>query len=195
MILGESQQFASPEEALEHYGTKGMHWGERKARIRNLDGLVKADQPVTRTTKNGDVFTLSSRPPNAINKALAFSSKSYTNSYKNAASLDIRDKHGKKIGDASFWHDSKDPDSVYLNWIGVKRSARGQGYATAILHAAEEHSRAAGKKQMKLEVPGNSPDARHIYEKMGFKVTKEPTPKEAKNDLWGGLTHMEKKLD
>lgn len=33
MILGESQQnFASPKEALAHYGTKGMRWGIRKAR-------------------------------------------------------------------------------------------------------------------------------------------------------------------
>jgi hypothetical protein len=29
MILGETQQFASPEEALKHYGKKGMRWGVR----------------------------------------------------------------------------------------------------------------------------------------------------------------------
>lgn len=29
MILGESQQFASPGEALEHFGVKGMRWGVR----------------------------------------------------------------------------------------------------------------------------------------------------------------------
>jgi hypothetical protein len=28
--LGGTQEFASPEEALAHYGVKGMHWGERK---------------------------------------------------------------------------------------------------------------------------------------------------------------------
>jgi ribosomal protein S18 acetylase RimI-like enzyme len=45
-----------------------------------------------------------------------------------------------------------------------------------------------------LEVPGNSPDARHIYTKLGFKVVKEATAKEIKNDpVWGGLTDM--KLD
>lgn len=30
MILGEAQQFASPEEALVHFGVKGMKWGVRK---------------------------------------------------------------------------------------------------------------------------------------------------------------------
>lgn len=30
MILGENQAFASPEEALTHFGTKGMKWGVRK---------------------------------------------------------------------------------------------------------------------------------------------------------------------
>lgn len=30
MKMGETQQFASPHEALEHHGVKGMHWGVRK---------------------------------------------------------------------------------------------------------------------------------------------------------------------
>lgn len=32
MILDEVQMFTSPEEALEHFGIKGMHWGVRKDR-------------------------------------------------------------------------------------------------------------------------------------------------------------------
>lgn len=30
MILGQTQEFASPEEALAHFGIKGMRWGVRK---------------------------------------------------------------------------------------------------------------------------------------------------------------------
>lgn len=30
MILGQTQEFASPEEALQHFGVKGMRWGVRK---------------------------------------------------------------------------------------------------------------------------------------------------------------------
>jgi hypothetical protein len=43
---------------------------------------------------------------------------------------------------------------------------------------------------MTLEVPGNAPDARHIYTKMGFKVTGE-VDGGYKDPFWGGLTKME----
>lgn len=182
------------EDLVEHFGVKGMKWGVRKERAQTLKSL--ADGDIVRTTKNGDEFTLSPNPPTKIHKTLAALSQSYANNYANGAYLFIKDKDGKKIGQANFWNDKKDPDAVYLNFITVKKSARGLGYATATLHAAEEHSRKAGKKRMVLEVPGNAPDARHIYEKMGFKVTREATAAEAKSDLmWGGLTSMEKKLD
>lgn len=100
------------------------------------------------------------------------------------------------MGEGNFWIDKKDPKALYLNWVTVKKSERGKGYASEVLRVAEDHARSRGMTKMKLEVPGNAPDARHIYEKQGFKVTKEPTEKEAKEDsVWGGLTHMEKKLD
>ena len=52
-----------------------------------------------------------------------------------------------------------------------------------------------GSKKLTLEVPGNSPDARHIYEKNGFKVTHEATKAESEDDVWGGLTNMEYDID
>lgn len=189
-----TQQFASPQEALEHFGVKGMHWGVRKERVSNVKFAVNGT--VERTTKTGEKFTLTQKPPNAVQKSLAFASESYARNLSNQAYLTIKDKDGKKIGSGSFWYDKEDPKAVYLNWITVKSHARGNGYASEILKAAEEHSRAAGKERMILEVPGISPDARHIYDKMGFKVIKEPTEKERKSDsVWGGLTHMEKRLN
>lgn len=181
----------TPDE-LVHFGTKGMKWGVRKERASNLEGLMKAGT-ITRTTKNGDQFTLTQNPPSKLHKALAFASKSYAENFKTGAYLHIKDKNGNKIGEANFWH--QDKDTVYLNNIEVKKSARGRGYASEILKAAEDHSRSVGKKKMVLSVPGNSPDARHIYEKMGFEVTRVPTKKEIEKDLYfGGLTDMEKKL-
>jgi hypothetical protein len=44
-----------------------------------------------------------------------------------------------------------------------------------------------GYKKLTLEVPGSSPNARHIYEKLGFVVVKEE-----KDEFWDGLTYMEK---
>lgn len=192
------QQFASPEEALVHFGVKGMKWGVRKERASSITPTIKGT--ITRTTKNGDQFTLTSKAPTKLHRALAFASASYAKNYNQSAYLSIKDKSGKKIGEANFWYDKSDPKAMYLNWVTIKKSSRGHGYASAVLQAAEEHSRAAGMTKMKLEVPGKSPDARHIYEKMGFKVTKEADPRE--NDpkskyydpMWGGLTHMEKAL-
>lgn len=195
MILGEDQQqFASPEEALAHFGVKGMKWGVRKEREPKpeLTGYIK--ETITRKTANGDTFTLSPHPPNKFIKAMGKLSRKYTEGYNDAASLDIKDKGGKKIGEAAFWfkgEKGKPKDVMYLNWITIEKSARGQGYASEVLKAAQEHAKTKGVKKMQLEVPGNAPDARHIYEKMGFEFTHQSG---TKDDYWGGLTHMEKQL-
>lgn len=41
MILEHHQQFASPEEALMHFGVKGMKWGVRKEVESGLEGVPK----------------------------------------------------------------------------------------------------------------------------------------------------------
>lgn len=179
--------FASPEEALEHYGTKGMKWGVRKEDTGSskIRGPIK--KPIVRKTQNGDTFTLSPTPPNWFDKSLSKLSKGWRERVDNGSHLKITDKAGKKIGSASFWFKGK--DDIYLNWIQVDKSARGQGYASAILKSAAEHGKKTGRKRMVLEVPGNAPDARHIYEKMGFKPT--GVTQGSKNDIWGGLTQYE----
>lgn len=189
MILGEAQTFASPEAALEHFGVKGMKWGVRNDKgPPEIRGPIKED--IVRKTKNGDTFTLSPQPPTWFDKAMSKVSKNWNDKLDNGAHLKITDKDGKKIGDASFWFKGK--DDIYLNWIQVKQSARGNGYASAILKSAAEHGKSTGRKRMVLEVPGNAPDARHIYEKMGFKPT--GVVQGNKNDIWGGLTQYEYKF-
>lgn len=47
-----------------------------------------------------------------------------------------------------------------------------------------------GIDKLTLEVPGASPDALHIYEKLGFKVLDKVTGS-TEDDFWGGLTNME----
>jgi RimJ/RimL family protein N-acetyltransferase len=190
MIVGGNQTFASPEEALEHFGVKGMRWGVRKERkARPISGPIK--KPIIRKTKNGDTFTMTPQPSTAVERALSRLSSNYRERTSQATSLKITDKNGKKIGDATFWFKGK--DDIYLNWIGIKRSARGQGYATEIMKAAAEYGSKTGRKRMVLEVPGNSPDARHIYKKMGFKDTGRDFGSE--NDVWGGLHEMEYRFD
>lgn len=181
----------SPAEILEHFGTKGMRWGVRnKDGSKSLTGLGPNLKVLK--TKNGDVFTVSRKPPNPLIKTLARLSKNYRESYNKASYLTIHDKDGKKIGNAQFWLKSK--DELYLNWIDVNKSARGRGYATAVVKDTIAQGKHLGVKKVTLEVPGISPDARHVYEKIGFKVTKEADPEEIKRDpVWGGLTSMEYK--
>jgi|RhiMetStandDraft_4_1073278.scaffolds.fasta_scaffold07073_2 hypothetical protein len=47
MILGENQAFASPEEALAHFGVKGMRWG-----VRNVDGPVGVPHKTNKMAKD-----------------------------------------------------------------------------------------------------------------------------------------------
>ncbi len=79
-----------------------------------------------------------------------------------------------------------------MNWVNIEKSSRGRGYATEIMKASAEHGKKTGMKRMVLEVPGNAPDARHIYESMGFTKTRELSPEGS--DLWDGLTEMEYKF-
>ena len=59
------------------------------------------------------------------------------------------------------------------------------------MRMAEDYTRKSGMKQLTLEVPGISPDARHIYEKQGFEVVGQISDED---DVWGGLTSMKKNL-
>ena len=185
------------EAELYHYGILGMKWGVRKDR--------KARQPSARrerynkirnakmreievTTKNGVSVKAIERPTGRVPSFLASLSKTGVEDISNSPSFKI-ESGGKHVGEASFTKVSR--DEINLVWLGVKASERGKGYASAIFDAAVEYGKAEGVRKLTLEVPGNAPDARHIYEKRGFKVTKEPTAAEISDDVWGGLTYME----
>lgn len=162
------QQFVTTEEALQHYGIKGMRWGVRKERAQSLKGVLADQGTITRTTKNGDVFTLGTKPPKHFAKALAFASKRYTDLYSRSAFLEIKDKDGKGIGEASFSFEKNNPQTAFLSWITIDKSVRGQGYASEVLKSAEIYMKQKGIKKMVLDVPPVAKDAQHIYEKMGF---------------------------
>lgn len=103
--------------------------------------------------------------------------------------LELYDTNSKKIGDLQLFHES--PTSLNITWLGIKKHDRGKGYAQAAMRMAEDYARRSGMKQLTLEVPGISPDARHIYEKQGFEVVGQISDKD---DIWGGLTAMKKNL-
>jgi len=181
------------DDPVKHYGVKGMHWGVRKDRLKSTREPLKSLGPdsVSRKTASGETITLRKVPPSKLHNFLGRISPKYREGYANEASLDILDGSGKKVGDANV--QKKNDEELYLNWLGIDKSARGKGYATAVMKAGRDFGKQQGFKRMTLEVPGNSPDARHIYEKLGFKVTKEGDPTD--DSVWGGLTDMVYEFD
>lgn len=152
-----------------HHGVKGQKWGVRK--------------------KSKSRVTLSEVPDNAIIKAHKKLSKKYREEAHKNHSYDLRNSEGKKIGTLDVYDESK--DSMNVVWLGVNKKYRGQGYATDAMKQVIDLANKKKVSQVTLEVPGDSPDAHHIYKKLGFKDDKKIS---SDDDIWGGLTSMKKEL-
>lgn len=84
-------------------------------------------------------------------------------------------------------------EELNVMWIEVDKDYRGRGFAQEVLKWVIKFAKERKYKTLTLEVPGTSPDARHIYEKLGFKeVGQISSPDE--DFFWGGLTAMKKVL-
>lgn len=189
---------------LEHYGIKGMKWGVRKSeksspsgKLKNYKSKVKDRYNRDQTRELRSVEVTSKKGEKVVaTEDRSYKLASFLSSLKETSYQDSLDNpsfsitvNGEKVGESSF--SKKKNGEINLVWLGVNPEYRGRGYASSVFDAAVEYGRSEGAKKLTLEVPGNAPDARHIYEKRGFKVTKEPTEKEKKTDIvWGGLTHM-----
>jgi len=184
-------------EELMHYGVKGMKWGVRKSDppvSPTGNTLKKKDPDSVVTLKNGDTITLEGRPSGKLLEFMARRNPSKIDEYNDRSSFKIRDKNGKKVGNLQLRRDDHDPKALNVVWVGIDKSARGKGYATAVMKSAIQHAKNKKFKAVTLEVPGNAPDARHIYEKLGFKEVYTPPEMKAYDPVWGGLTNMRREL-
>lgn len=190
----------SEELILIHHGIKGQKWGVR--RYQNKDGSLTgagkrrynvdehktvSDAPNKLVSKAGQSVELQTIPSSRITNFLAAHNRHIRTTAENTRNFQIK-ADGKVVGDLQLYKESK--DSLNVVWVGVNKSERGHGYATAAVLGSIEIARRSGCRYVTLEVPGNSPDARHVYEKLGFVAQEQIT---SDDDVWGGLTSM--KLD
>jgi ribosomal protein S18 acetylase RimI-like enzyme len=172
----------STEEFFAHFGIRGMKWGVVRNNYREI-----RDTPGERldlVTDKGRSVTLKEnrRPP--IPAALGSISERSRNNMNKSRSFVI-EVDGKDVGESAIRETSK--TELNLEWLGVRPEYRGQGYGSSVFGAGVAYAKEKGYSKLVLEVPGDSPDARHIYEKFGFKATDKKFEDE---EAWGGLTEM-----
>lgn len=63
-------------------------------------------------------------------------------------------------------------DEMHIDPIAVSEKARGLGVGTKLLDASLVLAKSLGKKKMTLEVVDTNPEAKKLYERKGFVVTK-----------------------
>ena len=177
---------------LVHHGIKGQRWGVR--RFQNKDGsLTKAGRERNKDTisgtkvftKNGVEVTLQKQPTPLITRIASKLSKSAKDNISRSDFVDIT-VDGKKIGDLQLYKEN--PKSLNVVWVGVKSKYEGNGYGQTVMKAVVDHAKKQNMDKVTLEVPGDSPNARHIYETLGFKDKGKISDDD---DVWGGLTAME----
>lgn len=182
--MGSFDMVLPTDDTIEHFGVKGMKWGVRKKpETTNTDRVI--------TTKDGSTLRLTKDKTPALAKLIAKMSPKVRKLLEDSENMTIKDSKGKTVGEMQLYKERE--DSLNVVWVGVRNKERGKGYASAAMKAAVQFAKENNMKQVTLEVPGDSPDALHIYEKMGFKKGKQIS--DGDDSVWGGLTEMTLTLD
>lgn len=153
--------------SIYHAGVKGMKWG-----VRNQNKKPLGEYGYSIHTSKGETVHL----------------KSSGRAGKRSQSFKILNSKYKKIG--NLYLENMGHGELNINWIDIKKKQRGHKFAQAVMKSVVDRAKKQGYSRLTLEVPTDSPDAHHIYKKQGFKDKSALT----KDDVWGGLTTMEKRL-
>lgn len=156
-------------------------------RFSKLDNLGDSIKIVNKKTK--EVLSVK-RFSNFLIRFLSKIFKWYKNIQSNRPAFDIYIDNNKV---AELILNEVSSDELNIIWIEVYPGNTGKGYAQSILSEIIKFAKMQKYKYITLEVPGDSPDARHIYEKLGFKENGILTTPE-EDQVWGGLTKMKPNL-
>lgn len=176
---------------LYHHGVKGQKWGIQNGPPYPLDDPLlpgKKIYQLNEKTKTGISVNMTQRRTTKMQSVLSRLFPSIKEQMLKDKQFDII-VDGQRIGEVEIFKESK--DSLNVVWVGVDQTKRGLGYASAAMNGIVRFAKHEDFKQITLEVPGNSPDAKHIYEKIGFVETEKLT---SEDDVWGGLTQMVLKI-
>lgn len=95
-----------------------------------------------------------------------------------------------------MFHGNMPNNTVHVDPVVVSGDARGPGIGTRLFEAAFDWARRANRSRMVLEVVDTNPQAKKLYERLGFRTFKEEhLGLITKKAGFAKLFHMEKKLD
>jgi GNAT superfamily N-acetyltransferase len=175
----------TPEEYLVHYGVMGMKWGRRKSDSSAEPdiGRIKRKSEVVLTTKlrNGGELNVVekgfedfSRP----SKFLITHFKSSRESMENFHQFTLTNKNGEKVGEANFTElrgkmSPTGKPTLALEWIGVDKKHRRQGYGEATMKGVIKYAQDTGIERLELTATQMGAP---IYQKLGFQLMEGSKP-------------------
>jgi ribosomal protein S18 acetylase RimI-like enzyme len=172
------------DDVLAHFGVLGMHWGQHKMPVKRVTTSASF------TTASGEVGTLQGQKVSPLARGISHIIPPLRDKINNSDMYDIKNAAGKKVGELYARKDPEEKNATNVVWIETDKSQKGKGYATGVMRSVIDLAKKAGRDKVTLEVPGVSPDAAHIYEKLGF-VSKGGYKNYNPHDIWGGLIRME----
>lgn len=87
--------------------------------------------------------------------------------------ITLEQKHAFLIDDVALLdmlEGYPDAQTWFLGLIFLAPAARGRGFGTTLMRALIDHVRAQGAQALRLAVAVQHPDARRLYERLGFRV-------------------------
>jgi GNAT superfamily N-acetyltransferase len=176
----------TPEAWLAHYGVLGMKWGKHKSDPKpepDIGTKIKRNSEVVLTTKlkNGGELNVIEKGYNdydGISKFMVRHFKSSRESMETYHEFTLTNKHGEKVGEASFSELSAKESStgqktLALEWIGVDKKHRRQGYGEATMKGVIKY--AQDNDIHRLELTATYMGA-PVYQKLGFQVMEGSRP-------------------